>query len=312
MIATIIPAFKTRTKILDVIAEIGPEVKNIYIVDDGCPQKTGQFVLEKIIDKRIQVIFHGKNLGVGAAMLTGYKKAISDGNTILVKVDSDGQMNPKLIHQFTDPIVNGAADYTKGNRFSSYQDIRAMPKIRIFGNMILSLITKFSCGYWNIFDPTNGFTAIHSKVASELINSKISKGYFFESDMLFWLYIHRASVKDIPMKAVYPNEISSLNIMKVIPYFLIMNTKNFIKRLYITYFLRDFSIYSLALLTGTILFSFGMVYGLYHWNISHLSGITASSGTVMLAALPIILGLQLIIYFISFDITNYPRDRLSL
>lgn len=311
MIAVVIPAFKTRSRILDVIEEIGPSVKNIYVVDDGCPQDTGKFVLEETHDKRIQVIFHNKNLGVGAAMLSGYKRAISDGNTIIVKIDSDGQMNPQLIHLFTDPIANGEADYTKGNRFSSYQDISAMPKIRIFGNMMLSLITKFSCGYWNIFDPTNGFTAIHYKVASELVNLKISKGYFFESDILFWLYIHRAKVKDIPMKAVYHNEVSSLNIARVIPYFIIMNIRNFFKRLYITYLLRDFSIYSLALLTGSLSFSFGIIFGLYNWNISLMSGITASSGTVMLAALPIILGLQLIIYFISFDITNYPKDTFS-
>lgn len=308
MIAVTIPAFKTKINIESVLANIGPEVGRIYVIDDGCPDHTGNFVLDNITDKRIEVIFHTKNMGIGAAILTGYKKAIKDGCEIIVKIDSDGQMNPKLINAFIQPLIDGVADYTKGNRFSSYKDIRMMPLIRIFGNMALSLITKFSSGYWNIFDPTNGFTAIRAEVASELVNEKIAKGYFFESDLLFWLYITGARVQDIPMKAIYQDEKSSLSVFKMIPYFLFMNIKNFFKRIFITYFIRDLSIHGISLISGILLLLFGISFGAYSWKLSIMNNTIASSGTVMLAALPVILGLQLLIYFFAHDIQNYPKS----
>lgn len=216
-------------------------------------------------------------------------------------------MNPHLIKDFIDPILNKEADYTKGTRFSSYRHLKDMPILRIFGNMVLSIITKFSSGYWNIFDPTNGFTAIHRDIAKDILDERVAKGYFFESDMLYWLYIMRAKVVDIPMKAIYANEKSSMNVMKEIIPFLYFNARNFFKRIGYTYFVRDFSIYSLALIAGFLLIIFGTSYGAYHWNLSILTGSYASAGTVMISALPIILGLQLLIYFFTFDFNNCPK-----
>jgi dolichol-phosphate mannosyltransferase len=307
MIAAVIPAYKTKAQIQNVLREIGEEIHKIYVIDDGCPEETGRFVNENLSDKRIELIFLEHNQGVGAAVLAGYKRAIEEKFEIIVKLDSDGQMDPRLIKNFIDPILNKEADYTKGSRFSSYQHFKGMPIIRLFGNMMLSIITKFSSGYWNIFDPTNGFTAIHRDIAKDIVEEKVAKGYFFESDMLYWLYIMRAKVVDIPIKAIYRNEKSSLNVTKEIIPFVYFNTRNFFKRIGYAYFMREFSLYSLALIAGFIFMIFGISYGAYHWNLSTSTGSFASAGTVMISALPIILGLQLLIYFFTFDFNNYPQ-----
>ena len=307
MIAAVIPAYKTKAQIENVLRNIGEEIHKIYVVDDGCPEETGRFVNENFSDQRIELIFLEVNQGVGAAVMAGYKRAVKEGYEIIVKIDSDGQMNPHLIKDFIDPILNKEADYTKGNRFSSYRHLKDMPILRIFGNMALSIITKFSSGYWNIFDPTNGFTAIHRDIAKDILDERVAKGYFFESDMLYWLYIMRAKVVDIPMKAIYGNEKSSMNVIKEIIPFLYFNARNFFKRIGYTYFVRDFSIYSLALIAGFLLIIFGISHGAYHWNLSILTGSYASAGTVMISALPIILGLQLLIYFFTFDFNNPPK-----
>lgn len=177
-IAVIIPTYKARNHVLTVIDNIGPEVLRIYVVDDCCPDATGAFVKANCKDRRVTVIKHNENQGVGGAVITGYKAAIEDGMRILVKIDSDGQMDPSLIMDFVTPIINAEADYTKGNRFFDLEKIRSMPYVRLFGNAVLSLLCKLSSGYWNIFDPTNGYTAIHANVASHLPFNKISKRFF--------------------------------------------------------------------------------------------------------------------------------------
>ncbi len=242
--------------------------------------------------------------------MTGYQAAIDDGIDIIVKVDGDDQMEPHLIPNFIAPILAGDADYTKGNRFFDLEEIRAMPKLRLFGNSVLSFMTKVSSGYWDLFDPTNGFTAIHSDVAKHLPFKKISRRYFFETDILFRLNTLRAVVMDIPMDAKYGDEVSNLKISQVIGEFLAKHTRNFFKRIFYNYYLRDMSIASIELPLGLLLFLFGTFYGAYHWIYSLSSGEAAPSGTVMLSSLPIILGAQLILAFIAFDISALPKNAL--
>lgn len=177
-IAVVIPSYKVVGHILNVINTIGPEVCRVYIVDDCCPDGTGAFVQANAKDDRVVVIYHKENQGVGGAVTTGYKAAIEDGMDIIVKVDGDGQMDPSLIPDFVAPIIDGEADYTKGNRFFDLEGIHAMPKVRLFGNAALSFMTKISSGYWDLFDPTNGYTAIHRDVARHLPLNKISRRYF--------------------------------------------------------------------------------------------------------------------------------------
>ena len=178
-IAVVIPSYKVTRHILGVIAGIGPEVARIYVVDDKCPDQSGAFVRAHCTDPRVVVLEHAENQGVGGAVMTGYAAAIADGGQVIVKVDGDGQMNPALIPAFAAPILHGEADYTKGNRFYDLEQIGSMPPMRLFGNAVLSLMTKLSSGYWNLFDPTNGFTAIHADVAKRLPFNKISRRYFF-------------------------------------------------------------------------------------------------------------------------------------
>jgi len=305
-IAVVLPCYKVVNHILSVITQIGPEVSRIYVVDDCCPDGSGSFVESSCKDERIVIIRHAENQGVGGAVMTGYKAAIEDGMDIIVKVDGDGQMDPSMIPSFVAPIVAGEADYTKGNRFFDLEGIREMPKVRLFGNAALSFMTKLSSGYWNLFDPTNGYTAIHRDIACRLPLLKISRRYFFESDILFRLNILRAVVVDIPMDAKYGDERSSLKASRIVGEFFVKHARNFWKRIFYNYYLRDMSLASIELPVGLSMFLFGILHGSYHWFFSMSSGQPSSSGTVMLSALPVIIGLQLILAFLGYDIRSVP------
>jgi dolichol-phosphate mannosyltransferase len=311
MIAAVIPAYRVKNKILDVISGIGSEVHKIYVIDDKCPDESGLFVQQNCKDNRVQVIFHDKNKGVGGAVKSGYRKALTDNCNIVVKIDGDGQMDTSLIPQFIHPIIIGEADYVKGNRFFNLSSLSRMPGIRVFGNSMLSIINKFVNGYWNIMDPTNGFTAIHRTALSFLELDKISDTYFFESDMLFRLGTIRAVVYDIPMHAKYADEESSLNIAIILFQFPLKYLTRYFKRIFYNYFLRDFNAGTIELIVGSLLFIFGVIEGLYHWIQSIESHIAATSGTVMLAALPTILGFQLLISGLQYDIRNLPVKPLQ-
>lgn len=309
-IAVVVPCYRVKRHILSVIERIGPEVRSIYVVDDKCPDQSGQFVLDTCKDPRVRVLFHPVNQGVGGAVVTGYEAAIADGADAIVKVDGDGQMDPALIPLFVAPILDGTADYTKGNRFFDLTNISSMPPIRIFGNAVLSFMSKLSSGYWDIFDPTNGYTAIHARVAGILPLSKISRRYFFESDMLFRLNTVRARVVDVPMDAVYGDEESNLKIKKILREFLTSHLRNITKRVFYNYFLRNFTVASIELLLGVALLASGIVFGGLSWIRSASAGVETTAGTVMLASLPIIVGLQFLLAFVSYDIASMPARAL--
>ena len=309
-VAVVVPCYRTRAKILDVLAGIGAEVARIYVVDDCCPEQTGNWVEQNARDPRVRVLRNEKRLGVGGATMTGYRQALTDGATILVKLDGDGQMDPALIGRIAAPIAAGEADYTKGNRFFRLDDVREMPAVRLVGNSVLSFLTKFSTGYWGVFDPTNGYTAIHHLVLRELPLHKIARGYFFESDLLFRLGTVRAVVTEVPMAARYGGEPSSLSVSRSVGEFLGKHLVNLGKRIFYTYYLRGFNIASIELVLGIAALAFGTSVGAYHWLRSSTTAMDASSGTVMLAGLPVIVGVQLVLAFLSYDMQNDPRTPL--
>jgi glycosyltransferase involved in cell wall biosynthesis len=309
-IAVVIPCYKVSSHILGVVQKIGSEVDRIFVIDDCCPEKSGALTERICADPRVQVIYHSTNLGVGGAVMSGYKAAIEAEADVIVKIDGDGQMDPRLIPLFVEPIVSGEADYTKGNRFFFLEKIRAMPKVRLFGNAVLSFMTKLSSGYWDLFDPTNGYTAIHADVARHLSFEKISRRYFFETDMLFRLNTLRAVVVDVPMDAQYGDELSNLKISKIVGEFLFKHVCNFAKRIFYNYYLRDMSLASIELPLGALLVIFGCSFGGYHWINSLQEGIATPAGTVMLSALPILMGTQLLLAFLGYDIANVPRRPL--
>jgi dolichol-phosphate mannosyltransferase len=310
-IAVIIPCYKVTKKIEAVLKNIGPEVSRIYCINDGCPNGTGILLEELALkNQRLVVLHHEHNRGVGAATVSGYQAAIADDMNILVKIDGDGQMDPSFIPYFIQPIIDGDADYVKGNRFFKLASLVSMPKTRILGNAILTFMTKLSTGYWNLFDPTNGYTALHSGVACELEMNSLSERYFFESDILFRLSIVRANIIELPMDSYYDDEESHLSELNAALTFPFMHSWNFLKRLTYCYFLRNFSIASLSLILGLALMLFGFIFGLDSWITAVKSGIPATSGTVMLAALPFMLGLQMLFNFLNYDIANTPQTPI--
>lgn len=309
-IAVVIPAYKVRKHILGVLETIPPDIAAVYVIDDCCPEKSGDLVETHCGDPRVQVLRNARNIGVGGAVMAGYLAAMNDGMEIAVKIDGDGQMDPRLIPDFVAPIVNGYADYTKGNRFFDIEGVRLMPKVRLFGNAVLSFMTKLSSGYWDIFDPTNGYTAIHLKVASSLPLHKISSRYFFETDMLFRLNTLRAVVIDIPMDARYSDEVSNLKISRIVGEFLLKHIRNFGKRIFYNYYLRDMSAASVELPVGVAMLVFGLFFGLIHWIDGADSGTPTPVGTVMVAALPVLLGIQFILAFLVHDAAAMPTRPL--
>lgn len=307
VVAVVIPCYKVTPHILKVISGIGFEVQQIYVVDDACPDGSGKYVEKHCSDPRVKVIYHEINQGVGGAVMTGYRAAIEEGAEVIVKVDGDGQMDPGLITNFIEPILAGDADYAKGNRFFDLEGVRSMPKVRLFGNAVLSFMTKLSSGYWDLFDPTNGYTAIHADVARHLPFKKISSRYFFETDMLFRLNTLRAVVVDVPMDAQYGDEVSNLKISKIMGEFLVKHVRNFMKRIFYNYYLRDLSLASIELPFGLLLMLFGVVFGGWQWFLAIRDGTPTPVGTVMLSALPTLMGLQLVLAFLAYDIATVPR-----
>ena len=306
-IAVVIPCYCVRDRVLQVLRDIPDYVASIYCVDDACPERSGDLVETESSDPRIKVIRHDRNRGVGGAMVSGYREALANGADIVVKVDGDGQMDPRLIDLFVAPILAAEADYTKGNRFYRPESLVSMPAIRLYGNALLSLLSKFSSGYWHVFDPNNGYTAVHARVLEILPLEKLAQGYFFEADLLFRLSTIRAVVIDIPIDAVYRGENSSLRIPIVAVPMFAGHVRNFFKRLLYAYFLRDFSVASIEWVLGPILLLFGVLFGSREWFVSATGGEFASAGIVMIAALPIIIGLQMLLSAINFDVQSVPR-----
>ena len=306
-VAVVIPCYRVRRHILGVIEGLGPEVDAIYCVDDKCPEDSGALVTEACVDRRVTVVRHEENQGVGGATLTGYRAAIADGADVIVKIDGDGQMDPTLIDLFVTPIARGQADYAKGNRFHNIEDTRGMPAVRLFGNACLSFVTKLSSGYWTVFDPTNGYTAIERTLAERIVLRQVARRYFFESDMLFHLYMERAVVADVPMSSRYGDEVSSLKIGRVFGSFVVSNLRNMLRRVVVQHYLRDFSLGSVELVAGLACLGFGVGFGALKWNESIVTGHAASAGSVMLSAMPILVGVQLCLSALNYDLLSVPR-----
>ena len=310
-VAVVIPAYRSEKFISKVLAGIPDFVSTIIVVNDCSPDGTAKLV-QSLPDRRICLISHETNLGVGAAVLTGYNKALELGAEIIIKMDSDDQMDPAFLIQLILPIQTHQADYTKGNRFLHANELKSMPVLRRIGNAGLSFLTKAASGYWNVFDPTNGYTAIHAAIVPLIDTSRIDKRYFFESSMLLELGLMRAVIHDVYIPARYNEETSSLSEWKALFEFPPRLLAGFLRRFTIQYFVRDFGAFSMLFLFGFTLSLFGLGFGLYHWYISVLTNTVATTGTVMLAVLPLVLGSQLLIQAMVEDMQNIPKESLHL
>jgi len=311
-IATVIPAYRVERDIESVISGLPPYIKHIIVVDDASPDSCADLVTAAAQkDSRITLIRHSQNQGVGGAMVSGFRKALELGAQIIIKLDGDGQMDSAHIPALITPLLEGKADYVKGNRFRDFQSLQQMPIIRRIGNLGLSFLTKAATGYWNIFDPTNGFFAIRAEILAQLPLEKIDRRYYFETSMLSHLYLLDAYILDIPLPARYRGETSNMVIRSVLIEFPIKLTRTFFRRIILKYFLIDFSMTSVYLLTGIPLLLFGLIFGITKWIQYAAIGIAAPTGTVMLPTLSVILAIQILLSAIEIDLNSTPRKALT-
>jgi glycosyltransferase involved in cell wall biosynthesis len=308
----IIPSYNVAETIESVLAELPDYVRHIIVVDDASSDNTPELVRAFATrDSRIIMICHEKNLGVGGAMATGFRKALELGAQVVVKIDGDHQMDTAHIPALVTPLLEGKADYAKGNRFRDFESLRHMPAIRRIGNLGLSFLTKAATGYWNCFDPTNGFFAIRAEILEQLPLERIDRRYFFETSMLANLYLLDAFVLDLPMPARYRGERSSLSIWRVLVEFPAKLLGTLLRRLLLRYFLFDFSMVSVYLLTGIPLILFGLIFGSVKWAQYLELGVPAPTGTVILPTLAIILGIQILLSAIELDMNAAPKSPRS-
>ena len=300
-VAVVMPAYRSSSSILDVLSRIPAVVSKIYVVDDACPEGTGRMVESITDDPRIKVLYNEQNLGVGGAVKRGYVEALAGDADVIVKIDSDGQMAPELLEQIAGPVIRGEADYSKGNRFHDLRDLKEMPSLRIFGNAVLSFLSKFSTGYWRVFDPTNGYTAIARPMLARIPLDRVANRFFFESDLLFRLGLERAVVEDVPMRAIYGSEKSNLKAHRVILPFVGRHLVNFLKRIVIDYFVRDFNFASLSVLVAGVLLPLGLLYGVVELVRGLITGVPSSTSSVALVSLLLVIGYMSLLNFLSFD-----------
>ncbi len=305
-ITVVIPAYRVAAFIANVLSRIPAEVSTIIVVDDASPDDL-QAVLARERDPRLVVLRHEVNRGVGGAMKTGFRKALELGADIVVKVDGDGQMDPGLIPRFIEPIVSGDADFTKGNRFDDLSVIRHMPLVRRLGNLALSFLVKLASGYWRLFDPCNGYVAIRGSVLRRVNLERLSDRYFLEISLLCEAYFARAVLLDIPMQPVYAGETSSLSPVGSAFSFAPRLMQRALYRMFMSYFMRDFNVVSVFLTSGIPLMIFGVTWSAAQWLHTYRTNTPATTGTVMIGMLPIVLGFQLLLQALVLDVGNEPK-----
>jgi len=308
-LAVVIPMYNPGSWVVKVLEHMPGEVGLVVVVDDGSTDGSPELV-QAYKDPRVVLVSMGKNCGVGAATWRGFGEAFARGAKVAVKVDADFQMDPALAPRIAAPVLEGRADFAKGNRFFHSQELWQMPFIRRLGNMGLSFLVKAATGYWNVFDPTNGFIALHRAVFPLLRPSAIAGDFFFEISLLAELGLHRCVVQDVPIPASYPHEHSHLSVRQSFFSFPWRLARLFFRRLWLQHFVQDFGPTALSLLSGLFLCLAGGTWGLYHWVKSAKAGLVTPTGTIMLAALPLIFGFQLLLQAVFFDVASVPKNPI--
>ncbi|HEY2932992.1 MAG TPA: glycosyltransferase family 2 protein [Acidobacteriota bacterium] len=305
-IAVVIPAYRVAAKIGEVVGLMPECVDRIYVVDDASPDDLAMKV-EQLRNSKAVLLRHSGNRGVGAATVTGMSAALEADFDIVVKCDGDGQMNPQDIPKLLEPLLQGVADHAKGSRFHHARELRTMPAWRLVGNIGLTFLAKLASGYWNILDPVNGFLATRAETLRRLPLARLSPRYFFETDLLIRLNVAQARVFDVPLPASYADEVSSLSLMRALVDFPVRLIAGLFRRVFWRYLFYDVSPVAIFGILGLTFCAFGLVFGFYQWFKHAMAGVTTPIGTVMIAALPFILGFQLILQAIVLDIQNTPR-----
>lgn len=311
-VAVVVPAYRVEREISNLISRMPAYVDRIIVVDDASPDGTAEKVVE-VADTRVTLLRHRTNQGVGGAMATGFRAALEQGVDVVVKCDGDGQMDPGDIERLVRPLLEGRADYAKGSRFHHFRELASMPRIRLGGNVGLTFLTKLASGYWHVLDPQNGFVAIRSELLGRLPLDRLARGYFFENDMLIRLNCLEARVADVPLPSRYGEEQSSMRLGQVLLEFPVRLVSGFFRRIFWRYLFYDVSPVAVFFFAGLALFLFGSIFGTWNWVANARANRATPTGTVILAAIPVILGFQLLLQAIVLDVQNSPRaDREGL
>lgn len=304
-ITVVIPCYKVEAHIASTVSGLPEWIDYLVLVNDCSPDGSLEILHELAnMNSKITVLSNSVNMGVGGAMITGFKHALSTDTDVVVKLDGDGQMDPDYLPALLTPLCSQSSEFSKGNRFNDFQALKTMPASRRIGNLGLSFLIKAASGYWEVFDPSNGFFAITKSTLQKIDLEKLAHRYFFESSLLIELYYTGARIKDIPMRAIYGEEVSNLSVTKTLFGFPPKLMKALIRRIMLSYFIYDFSITSIYMLAGLPLFLYGLIYGVVKWVHFASIDVPAPTGTVMLAVLPFILGFQMLLSAIQHDIDS--------
>lgn len=241
-ICVVIPAYNEEKQIGNVITSLPDWVDHIVVVNDASKDRTSQVVRQlHTIDPRVFLIQLDINQGCGGALASGYQWACDNACDIAVRMDGDGQMDPAELPSLLDPVVEGRADYTKGNRLFTGEAFKRIPKVRYFGNAFLSLLTKIASGYWHVADFQSGYTAINKRALQTIAWDEMYKRYGQPNDLLVRLNVYNFRVSDVPVEPVYNiGEKSGMKISRVIFTLSWLLVKLFFWRMKEKYIIRDF------------------------------------------------------------------------
>jgi glycosyltransferase involved in cell wall biosynthesis len=253
------------------------------------------------------LVRHEKNCGLGATLIDAHRKAMELGADISVVMAGDAQMDPQYLPALLDPIIDDGYDFTKGNRFFSRGSWKGMPGYRIFGNVVLTFLTKIATGYWDIFDPQNGYTAMNRRSQLAIDWDAVARDYSFENDVLAQLGLDSRRVKDVNIPAVYGEEISDIKLGKVIPDLLRTLRRAFWRRIFQKYVVASFSPVALFAFSALILLLWAVLFGAWVILERLVVGVTPTTATVMLVVLPFLMGFELALAALVLDIINAPK-----
>jgi glycosyltransferase involved in cell wall biosynthesis len=302
-VAVVVPAYSEEALIGVTLGSIPGFVDRVYVVDDASPDGTAERA-RSFGDSRIVVLGHERNQGVGAAILTGYERALEDGIDVTCVMAADNQMDPADLEGLVRPVARGEVDYAKANRLFTGEAWRVIPRHRYIGNAILSLLTKIASGYWHVADSQSGYTAISHTMLAQLDRDNIYRGYGFPNDMLVHLNVWNARVRDFPARPVYGvGERSGLKIRSVVPRISWLLLKGFLWRLREKYVIRDFHPLVFFYTLGFVMTAAGLALGVVETAL-RIAGNAVSVGTVVLVALLLIAGSQFTLFAMWFDMES--------
>jgi glycosyltransferase involved in cell wall biosynthesis len=302
-VAVVVPAYDEEGLIGETLTAIPEFVDRIYVVDDHSQDGTAARAQE-VGDPRVEVIVHDRNEGVGAAIVSGYRRALAEGVDVACVMAADGQMDPTDLETIAGTVARGEVEYAKANRLFTGQAWELMPRHRYLGNAVLSMLTKIASGYWHVADSQSGYTAISREQLERLDLDRIYPRYGFPNDMLVHLNVWNARVRDIPSRPIYgQGERSGIRLWRVIPSITWLLLKGFFWRLREKYVIRDFHPLVFFYVLGILLTVAGLVLGAVE-TILRLKGNELTTPTIVLVALLLISGSQFTLFAMWFDMES--------